>query len=375
MNITTDKLFFNLLRAGLWGEPGPVADYSLADWNSVFGLAREQTVTGLVADGISAVKRSGINLGVTAEVSKKFMVQTIGIERSNAMLDKEVTELARMFKENGICYCLVKGQGTALNYLRPGHRSPGDIDFLLDEENYHLASEALAPKADKLFPEDPDQKHFAMLFHDGVEVELHGTVRAGFGRKFNDVVDSMQAELFTRKNFRSWNCFGESVTLPSVDFDAMYIFTHFVQHFYHSGLGLRQICDWTMHLHRFASEIDRGWIKRYLDDLDLNREWKAFGFIAVNLLGLPREEMPFYDETFGRYSDMIWASIRHSGNFGRTMNSGRDMSSEPYLLRKARSMRSHLSWMFRHLALSPHNTFRSIMYTLNHGFSAVMNGQ
>lgn len=375
MNITTDKLFFSLLRAGLWGEADPGTDYSLTDWKSVFGLAKEQTVVGLVADGISVVKRSGIPLNVAAEVSEKLMVQTIGIERSNARLNKVVAEMAGIFRENGIRYCLVKGQGTALNYPRPEHRSPGDIDILLDDENYRRASEILAPKADKLFPEDPDKKHFGMLFHGGVDVELHGTAHAGFGKKFNDAIDSMQAELFARKDFRSWDCLGENVTLPSVDFDAMYIFTHFVHHFYHSGLGLRQICDWTMHLHRFASEIDRDWIQRYLDDLDLNREWKAFGFIAVNLLGLPREEMPFYDEAFGRYSDMIWASIRHSGNFGRTMNGGRDMSSEPYLLRKARSMHRHLSWMFRHLSLSPHNTFRSIMYTLNYGFSAVLKGQ
>lgn len=229
--------------------------------------------------------------------------------------------------------------------------------------------------AEKLLPEDGDKKHFGMLFHGGVDVELHGTARAGFGKAFNDVIDGMQSELFTRKDFRSWDCLGEPVALPSVDFDAMFIFTHFIQHFYHGGLGLRQICDWTMHLRRFASVIDRAWIRRRLDELGLDKEWKAFGFIAVNLLGLPREEMPFYDETFGRYSDMIWASIRHSGNFGRTMNGGRDIDSEPYLLRKLRSFRGHLRWMSRHFALSPRNTYRAMRHTITYGFKAVLKGR
>lgn len=375
MNIPKDDLFFDLLRSGLWDKAGTVADYSSVDWKALIRLAREQTVVGLISDGVSAQKRYGAQLSMPFEDARQLMVQTIGVERANARLDAVVAELAGIFKDNGISYCLIKGQGTAQNYLHPGHRSPGDIDFLLDDENYRRASEVLAPRAEKLLPEDGDKKHFGMLFHGGVDVELHGTARAGFGKAFNDVIDGMQSELFTRKDFRSWDCLGEPVALPSVDFDAMFIFTHFIQHFYHGGLGLRQICDWTMHLRRFASVIDRAWIRRRLDELGLDKEWKAFGFIAVNLLGLPREEMPFYDETFGRYSDMIWASIRHSGNFGRTMNVGRDIDSEPYLLRKLRSFRGHLRWMSRHFALSPRNTYRAMRHTITYGFKAVLKGQ
>lgn len=90
-----------------------------------------------------------------------------------------------------------------------------------------------------------------------MDVELHGTARASFGKTVNDVIDSMQEELFREKDFRFWECLGTNVSLPSVKFDSVFIFTHFIQHFYHSGLGLRQICDWTMHLHRFATEMDK----------------------------------------------------------------------------------------------------------------------
>jgi len=375
MNISTEDMFFSLLRCGLWGKAENGADYASVDWQALVKMAKEQTVIGLVSDGVSVLKHSDVRFSMPVEISRQLMVRTISVERANARLDAVVAELAGIFKDNGISYCLIKGQGTARNYVHPGHRCPGDIDFLLDDENYRRASEVLAPRADKLFPEDGNKKHFGMLFRGGVDVELHGTARASFGKAFNDVIDEMQSELFTRKNFRSWDCLGEPVTLPSVDFDAMFIFTHFIQHFYHGGLGLRQICDWVMHLHRFAPVIDRAWIRLRLDELGLDKEWKAFGFIAVNLLGLPREEMPFYDETFGRYSDMIWASIRHSGNFGRTMNGGRDMDSEPYLLRKLRSLRGHLCWMSRHFSLSPRNTYRAMRHTITYGFMAVMRGQ
>ena len=95
-----------------------------------------------------------------------------------------------------------------------------------------------------------------------MDVELHGTARASFGKTVNDVIDSMQEELFREKDFRFWECLGTNVALPSVKFDSVFIFTHFIQHFYHSGLGL------------------------------------------------PKEEMPFYDPQFAKYSDMIWASMK-----------------------------------------------------------------
>ena len=374
MNISTDKLFFSLLRAGLWGRTEDGADYSSAQWRPILGLAREQTVVGIVSDGIAALRRSGVSLRIPPEFFDRLLVQTIGIERSNARLDKIVAELSGILRENGISYCLVKGQGTARNYPRPDHRTPGDIDFLLDDENYHKASKVLAPKAEKLLPENEDRKHFGMLFHDGVDVELHGTSRAGFGDKFNDVMDSIQSEMFGIKDFRSWDCCGERVALPSANFDALFVLTHFIQHFYHGGLGIRQVCDWTMHLDRYSSVIDQAWLRRCIDGLGLDREWKAFGSLAVNLLGLPREKMPFYDEAFARYSKMIWASIRHSGNFGRTMSGGRDIDSEAYLLRKTKSLIGHMKWMSRHFSLSPRNTCRAIRDTLSVGFSAVLKG-
>ena len=208
-----------------------------------------------------------------------------------------------------------------------------------------------------------------------MDVELHGTARASFGKTVNDVIDSMQEELFREKDFRFWECLGTNVALPSVKFDSVFIFTHFIQHFYQSGLGLRQICDWTMHLHRFATEMDKEWIRQRINALGMMREWKAFGFFAVSRLGLPKEEMPFYDPQFAKYSDMIWASMKHSGNFGRKMNAGRDIKSESFLLRKARSLKGHLLWMSRHFTLSPKNTLRALCGTIVTGVAAAVKGQ
>ena len=72
----TDDVFFALLRAGLWGK---AEDISLrdVDWESVYGIAREQTVAGFVADGISVMKKADPAMAVSPAVQNAFM-QTVG---------------------------------------------------------------------------------------------------------------------------------------------------------------------------------------------------------------------------------------------------------------------------------------------------------
>ena len=76
----TDDVFFALLRAGLWGK---AEDISLrdVDWESVYGIAREQTVAGFVADGISVMKKADPAMAVSPAVQNAFM-QTVGREPS-----------------------------------------------------------------------------------------------------------------------------------------------------------------------------------------------------------------------------------------------------------------------------------------------------
>ena len=369
----TDDVFFALLRAGLWGK---AEDISLrdVDWESVYGIAREQTVAGFVADGISVMKKADPAMAVSPAVQNSFMQTVLGSEMRNRQMNATLSHLCKVLSENGICALVLKGQGVALDYLQPSHRQPGDIDFFLDDKNYQAASALLSPKAAKVDEENLVKKHLGMHFGD-IEVELHGTMRVDFGKRVNEVMDNIQFDLFRKKDFRKWDCGGTEVLLPSIDFDALFIFMHFIQHFYHGGLGLRQICDWTMHLHRFADNVDRELLEHRLTELGMMREWKVFGWLAVNRLGLPADEMPFYDAECGGVVEKVWESMKLSGNFGKKRNAGRDVDKEPYLYRKTKSLVGHVRWIARHFDVSYYNTFRSFWSMLTSGVSAVLKGK
>ena len=63
-----------------------------------------------------------------------------------------------------------------------------------------------------------------------------------------------------------------SIAIPPATFNALYIFLHAFVHFLNSGIGLRQLCDWTCLLANRHKEIDATTLLRQLQDLGLLHE-------------------------------------------------------------------------------------------------------
>ena len=250
-NDNTVRLFFKLLRFGLWGssedvseaerksesivpEGGEIKALNLTedlDWKQLYRLACEQTVAGYVAVGLEQYvaemkqnqsDRNASRPTVPENVIQAFKKIKFSIGLSNYRMNDFLANLIKELEEVGIEPLLLKGQGVAQNYLSPEVRQAGDIDLLLHGEDYEKAKMLLAPKADNLEIEGSRSKHFGMHFGN-IEVELHGTVHGNFGDKFNTYLDKKQDELFIKKNFRHWCYNGIEISMPSADFDALFI--------------------------------------------------------------------------------------------------------------------------------------------------------
>ena len=76
-----------------------------------------------------------------------------------------------------------------------------------------------------------------------------------------------------------------------------------------------RICDWSLLLHSLYGKIDLPKLKGYIDGLGLMKAWKTFGWIAVEKLGLSKEEMPFYDSSFSGGAVKVLEYIWKEGNF------------------------------------------------------------
>lgn len=368
--MTSYHHFFSLLRAGLWEQnPGIPAEEPI-DFEALYKVAEEQSVLGVVTAGIEHLEGRQVS---KYEV-KDFMWQVITVDNRNVSMNAFIADLFRRLEGEGIRALLVKGQGIAQCYERPMWRMAGDIDLLLDADNYRKAEAFLCPLAEKVSKEGVYRKHLSMYLGPW-HLELHGTMRVWLPARVNAVIDRVQQDCMDG-NIRLWRNGDTDIPLPGPTNDAMLIFTHFLGHFFNGGIGLRQVCDWCRLLWTYRDSIDRARLEDLVRQSGLVSEWKAFAAFAVDNLGLPVEAMPLYDPSpvWQRKARRIHSFIMETGNFGHN----RDKSyykKYPYLVYKAISLWGHIRDFFKRLMIFPLDSLRVFGLTLVGGVKAVAEGK
>lgn len=132
MNLSKD-LLLKSLRAVLFGEKLYASDFAEADWKSIFQLADEQTVSALLLDGMSLLPSECIAIPLGDKLKRIATMQRI--EQMNRLHWKVIVKIDQALKSEGVPVVFMKGQTTALRYPNPLHRTPGDIDFVVDQKD------------------------------------------------------------------------------------------------------------------------------------------------------------------------------------------------------------------------------------------------
>lgn len=309
-------LFFSLLRSGMYGIPLPESQLPESiDWEPIVKLAKKQVTLGIIIDSVQMLPE---RLRPTGDLSAKMNRFALGLIQTNIILDKTVARLVSFLSQHGIEGVLLKGQGVARYYRSPQMRQCGDIDFYVGKKQYKkavkLCREYLMGDKNDFYK---TEQHFVIVM-DGVLIELHRLVSRIFNPFRNRRLQNWVADELECSPARRICSIGDKeITLPSVDFDALFIFHHAWHHYIGGGIGLRQLCDWAMIMHAHGRDIDTARLKRNLQRFGLTKGWKLFACIAVNHLGVSEDKIPLYDPSFSKKSEELLAEIISGGNFGR----------------------------------------------------------
>ena len=354
--------FFELLKAGLWEQRVQLSCRD-ADIGGIYILAEQQSVIGLVAAGFEYLDDSDF----PSNAVFPFVGRVVTLEKRNTAMNSFIGLLVQQLNNEGIKVLLLKGQGIAQCYERPMWRESGDVDFLLDENSFTAAKELLSQRADRVLEDDPRRKHFAIQF--GIwTVELHGTIHVHVSSRSDKELDRLQAICMRRLGERTWIDNGVIVPLPAPDEDVVYVFAHILQHFYHSGIGLRQVCDWCRLLKMYSGELDAFLLEKRLRDMRFVSEWKTFAAFAVDYLGAPAEIIPLYsnNEKWSRKAVKVLKHILESGNMGHNLDC-RFKDKYPFLVRKIITLWLLTSAVFKRMIVFPANSFFSWSLTIGTG--------
>ena len=196
----------------------------------------------------------------------------------------------------GIQPVLMKGAGLAALYPSPEQRAYGDIDLYVGQAQYHPACAVMRetfPNALKFDEELDHYKHYNLIA-DGISIEIH--------RVTVDLQHPCDHRRYARIEAYGMahavpvtcNPLPVTLTIPEPTFNALLIMLHSWEHMMTRGANLRQLCDLTLLLHHYATQIDSQRLKTYLTSLHLLDVWQLYMFILVNHLGLPQNEALFY---------------------------------------------------------------------------------
>jgi hypothetical protein len=350
--ITAQIQFLELLKAGLWGRPADPALFPIGytDWNTVLDIAMAQTVAVIITDGIETLPA---DRWPKKDVMMRLMMLRVKTGQMHQLLNTTINQVVNALTAENIPSVLLKGQGAAQNYIKPESRSCGDIDIYTGTEGYERACEIISCMNQTKHKAGEESSRHMHLYLNGVEIEVHRLASSMPGKKLNGSFQNWTKasidDNFGSDELKSWDNNGTKISLATQTFDAFFILYHAVRHMFSEGVGFRQICDWTMFLHRHHTEINSTELAKRLKEFHLNDIWREFSILAVNVLGLPVNELPIYPEgmctdargqlTGSTKTDIILSHIFISGNFGRFDHKGRDRSKVPYLTRKWRSFR------------------------------------
>ena len=339
----TVQAFLALVRGGLWETDVRLSQFESIDYTRVLALAEEQSVVGLVAAGLEHV----VDVKVPKEVVLQFVGQTLQLEQRNEAMRQFTTVAVEEMRKNGLNPLVVKGQGIGQCYERPLWRASGDIDFFFSKEDYPKAVEFFKSWSGNVVQDSRYTKSFGVVI-DPWFIEIHGTLRSTLSSRQVREIDAVQEDTFRNKKFRVWKNGNTEIYLPEVNNDLIFVFSHFVRHFYKEGVCIRQICDWCRLLWTFRDSIDAYLLAARIKRMDLMDEWRAFAALAVDYLGMPAEAMSLYEE------DKEWRVLgekvldyilddRKTGKFGQTVTIAKIFPRNT--IKFLPSILFHLNWL------------------------------
>lgn len=305
-----------LLRSVLWQQQLDLP-VDVSEWEEIIKFATEQTLSGIIPDSLPNLPQDSIPPKALKMQMIAMQLQVVQAnEHMNAVLLDFTAELAK----RDIPYVLMKGQGVASLYPHPLHRVSGDIDMYVPKKHFLNVNDGILAFGG--IRRDENRHHVDYMFND-VMLELHHCIHYFQKKTRNKVFMTMIDEAMAEPSVYASVGDGKVQVLPAT-MNVLLLLAHMLDHFYCEGVGLRQLCDYTLLLYREYANIDKDRLERALEELSMTRTYKVIGALCVRHLGLPSDRLMIPPMlTDYRLADAIMKDCLKGGNFGRSDHPGR----------------------------------------------------
>ena len=359
------RLLFEFLQIAIGNRKSLSAAINDRDWLRLFDFCQKQALIGIGFTAVEKLHTQGI--ACPANLRMKWMASALQIEKRNALLNEQCSQLARRYEHDGLSTCILKGQGNCLNYpeeLR-NRRQCGDIDIwcipphdgldiavevrnnVVEFEKYHGMGAVIEYVRLLHRLEETKEKPVVRYHHieapkiNGTKVEVH--FRACYAHS-------------PLRNWRMQRWFEEHAdvcmknktqmgfAVPTASVNVVYQMCHLYTHVFEGGIGLRQLMDYYFALRVWHNDVmeckdlqSQGMWNEGLGTPVLSKEevmalLRSFGmakfaaavmFVLHEVFAMPA--LCYICEPNEREGKKLLAEIIHGGNFGQYDERGEEL--------------------------------------------------
>lgn len=308
-----NELFFELIQVALGTRRCLSHTPSVDEWSELYAMAKKQSLVGICFVGVQKLVDSEKEdyCGMPEMLYLTWMGMAAKIQQRNEVVNRQCVELQAKFAAAGYDSCILKGQGVAQFYdegLR-ALRQSGDIDVLIP------GGAKAAKKLIAGMGQEPvlDYVHGELDVFEETEVELHH--RAGC---LQNLWANWKYQRLARKNafegVRMLPLADGKITVPSAEFNCVFLLIHMYKHVFSEGLGLRQVMDYYFTLRAVQGGQEVQEVQRIVKELGLQSFTSGIMWIMQEVFGLSEQQMLCKpDERVGRF---LLDDIMSVGNFG-----------------------------------------------------------
>jgi len=295
ITIDSDQVcFLELIKASLFNICPSIPEN--VNWNNVYDFAKTQCVLSLVASSVPFEHRNEWIIG--SYQCKAYYMRML----------YEQDMLVRLFNSKNIPLVIFKGTAASLYYPNPTLRTFGDIDFYVSEINWDLACNLLKENGYKFITSDVRHQEFQK---NEMTFELHSKISS---KHYNDVESIFCNGLKNAVEYKIGNY--SFPGLPPYE-NGLVLLGHIMQHLKSSGIGLRQIIDWMMFVHKELN--DSAWedsFRPYAVEAGLEKLAVIVTYMCKKWLGLS-DSITWCDNADEEVADQLLIWILDDGNLGQ----------------------------------------------------------
>ena len=251
INEKPTKMLFALLSNSLNGKPIDKSVFEGAtqrDWEILFNISRDSSVTGMALDGAKNLPQETI----PKEIGLRMLRMQRESKERHAIQEKVLGELSEMYAKEGIETIQMKGIGFSMNYPEPTRRFGGDLDIFTRIKGIpSIERSSTSDRVDEIMRKlgcevSSHSKKHTEFEYKGIKVENHCFfLNKDIMNNAKPLDDFLHKSLNPRTQILPN---GTKILVPSKEFNSIFIAHHAWQHYAFTGIDIHHLTDWAMQL-------------------------------------------------------------------------------------------------------------------------------